>query len=79
MFKNPANDHAARLIEASGLKGYCIGNACVSELHANFIVNRGSARAADIEQLINHVRETVRMKQGVALESEVRTIGEAAK
>jgi len=78
VFKNPANDHAARLIEASGLKGYCIGNAGVSELHANFIVNRGGARAADIEQLIDHVRETVRMKQGVVLESEVRIIGDAA-
>ena len=77
VFKNPPNDHAARLIEASGLKGYCIGNACVSDLHANFIVNRGGARAADIEQLIQHVRETVRMKHGVALESEVRIIGEA--
>jgi len=77
VFKNPPYDHAARLIEASGLKGYCIGAACVSELHANFIVNRGGARAADIEQLIEHVRETVRMRQGVALESEVRIIGEA--
>jgi len=79
VFKNPPGDHAARLIEASGLKGYCIGAACVSELHANFIVNRGGARAAEIEQLIEHVRRTVYERQGVALESEVRIIGEAAR
>jgi UDP-N-acetylmuramate dehydrogenase len=78
VFKNPPSDHAARLIEASGLKGYCIGQACVSELHANFIVNRGGARAADIEQLIHHVHETVRATQGVELETEVRIIGEGA-
>jgi len=78
VFKNPPGDHAARLIEASGLKGYCIGAACVSDLHANFIVNRGGARAAEIEQLIEHVRRTVHERQGIALESEVRIIGEAA-
>jgi UDP-N-acetylmuramate dehydrogenase len=77
VFKNPPNDHAARLIEASGLKGACEGRACVSELHANFIVNAGGASAADIERLIARVRAEVETKQGVRLETEVRVIGEA--
>jgi UDP-N-acetylmuramate dehydrogenase len=77
VFKNPPNDHAARLIEASGLKGACQGRACVSDLHANFIVNRGGARAADIEQLIARVQAEVEKQHGVRLETEVRIIGEA--
>ena len=76
VFKNPPSDHAARLIEASGLKGLCFGAACVSELHANFIVNNGGATAADIERLIDHVRGQVEARQGVRLECEVRIIGE---
>ncbi len=76
VFKNPEGDHAARLIEASGLKNFCVGGACVSELHANFIVNRGSATATDIEQLIEYVRWEVERRQGVRLEPEVRIIGE---
>lgn len=75
-FRNPEGDFAARLIEASGLKGTTIGGAQVSEKHANFIVNLGSASAADIEALIEHVRTTVRAKQGVALVQEVKVIGE---
>jgi UDP-N-acetylmuramate dehydrogenase len=78
VFKNPPNDHAAHLIEASGLKGVCQGRACVSELHANFIVNTGGASAADIERLIARVRAEVEVKQGVKLETEVRVIGEEA-
>lgn len=78
VFKNPPGDHAARLIEAAGLKGTCIGGACVSELHANFVVNAGNARAADIEHLIEHVRATVARRHGVTLETEVRIIGDAA-
>jgi UDP-N-acetylmuramate dehydrogenase len=76
VFKNPPNDYAARLIEASGLKGACEGRACVSELHANFIVNTGGASAADIERLIARVRTEVEARQGVKLETEVRVIGE---
>ncbi len=76
VFTNPPSDHAARLIEAAGLKGHCIAAACVSELHANFIVNTGGARAADIEKLIAHVRAAVEAKHGVRLETEVRVIGE---
>ena len=77
VFKNPPNDHAARLVEASGLKGTCVGKACVSELHANFIVNQGGATADDIEHLISRIQATVENLHGVTLEPEVRVIGEA--
>jgi len=77
-FRNPAGDYAARLIEASGLKGYIIGGAQVSEKHANFIVNIGGANALDIELLIKHMYETVLAKNGVALQQEVKVIGEYA-
>lgn len=74
-FRNPAGDHAARLIQASGLKGYQIGGAQVSTKHANFIVNLGDATAADIEQLIAHMRDTVKQQFGIELQQEVRVIG----
>ncbi len=78
VFRNPEGDHAARLIESSGLKGYAIGDASVSVKHANFIVNPSRrARAADIEALIAYVRDTVFGKTGVTLEPEVRILGEA--
>jgi UDP-N-acetylenolpyruvoylglucosamine reductase len=77
VFRNPAGDHAARLIEACGLKGYAVGGARVSEKHANFIVNpAGAALAADIEAIIAHVRAAVRERTGVDLEPEVQVIGE---
>jgi UDP-N-acetylmuramate dehydrogenase len=75
VFTNPANDHAARLIEASGLKGHRIGGAVVSEKHANFIINDKDASADDIESLIRYVHETVREQQGVDLNTEVRIVG----
>lgn len=79
VFRNPPGDYAARLIEACGLKGHAIGDARVSEKHANFIVNpTRRARAADIEALIVHLRDTVRAATGVDLQPEVRIIGEAA-
>ncbi len=77
VFKNPPSDHAARLIEAAGLKGYRIGDAVVSEKHANFIINDGHASATDLEHLVLHVRATVERLMGVALEPEVRIIGES--
>jgi len=79
VFRNPPGDHAARLIEACGLKGYAIGGARVSEKHANFIVNgQGRGSAADIENLIEHVRRTVLAKHAVELMIEVRIIGKEA-
>ena len=75
VFTNPPGDHAARLIEAAGLKGFRIGGASVSEKHANFIINHGEASAADLERLIAHVRETVARVHGVQLTPEVRIVG----
>ncbi len=78
VFRNPEGDHAARLIESCGLKGHAIGGARVSDKHANFIVNPdGTATAADVEALIEHVRSVVRRRTGIDLEPEVRIIGEA--
>jgi UDP-N-acetylmuramate dehydrogenase len=78
VFTNPANDHAARLIEAAGLKGFRIGDASVSLKHANFIINHGSARAADLEGLILHVQRVVLERFGITLKPEVRIVGEPA-
>ena len=77
-FRNPRGDHAARLIEASGLKGYRIGGAQVSTKHANFIINTGDASAADIEVLIAHVAAEVERLHGVRLQTEVHMVGEPA-
>jgi len=78
VFRNPPGDHAARLIEACGLKGHEIGGARISEKHANFIVNpKGKARALDIEALIEHARDTVKRRFGVDLVPEVRIVGDA--
>jgi UDP-N-acetylmuramate dehydrogenase len=76
VFRNPEGDHAARLIEAAGLKGHRIGGAEVSTKHANFIINAGDATATDIEELIEHVRQTVFDAHGVSLVHEVRIVGE---
>lgn len=76
VFRNPENDHAARLIEAAGLKGYRVGGASVSKQHANFIVNDASASAADIETLIAAVMDKVFSVHGVRLQPEVRVVGE---
>ena len=77
VFRNPPGEHAARLIEACGLKGYAIGNARISEKHANFIVNpSGKAHAGDIEALIEHARKAVRNRFGIDLVPEVRIVGE---
>ncbi|MBI5937942.1 MAG: UDP-N-acetylmuramate dehydrogenase [Betaproteobacteria bacterium] len=76
VFRNPPGDFAARLIEGCGLKGFWIGQAQVSEKHANFIVNLGGASASDIESLIETVQQAVLDKTGVALEREVRIIGD---
>jgi UDP-N-acetylmuramate dehydrogenase len=78
VFTNPPRDHAARLIESAGLKGFRIGDASVSEKHANFIINHGAARAADVEALILHVQRTVAKVHGIELHIEVRIVGEPA-
>ncbi len=79
VFRNPADDHAARLIETAGLKGARVGAAVISDKHANFIVNTGTARAADIERLIRHVQSEVARIHGVDLVPEVRIVGEEAR
>jgi UDP-N-acetylmuramate dehydrogenase len=76
VFRNPPDDHSAKLIEAAGLKGHRIGGAEVSTKHANFIINTGDATATDIEELVEHVRQTVQDKHGVTLKHEVRIVGE---
>lgn len=76
VFRNPRDDYAARLIEACGLKGKVIGGAMISDKHANFIINRGDARAADIETLIEQTERAVQEKFGITLEREVRIIGD---
>jgi UDP-N-acetylmuramate dehydrogenase len=76
VFTNPPGDHAARLIECAGLKGFRIGDASVSEKHANFIINHGAARAADIEAVIEHVRSAIERVYNIVLHTEVRIVGE---
>lgn len=78
VFRNPPDDFAARLIESAGLKGHSVGGAQVSEKHANFIINTGSATATDIEELIEYVRQRVVEHHGVELLHEVRIVGELA-
>jgi UDP-N-acetylmuramate dehydrogenase len=75
VFRNPPGDSAGRLVEASGLKGATEGAAEVSTRHANFIVNRGGATAADVHRLIRRVQEEVRERFGVRLDAEVEKVG----
>ena len=71
VFKNPKGKYAAKLIEQSGLKGYCIGGACISEKHANYIINQNNASASDIEKLIMHIQTTVNNQHKIQLEPEI--------
>lgn len=71
IFKNPPGDSAGRVIDAAGLKGTSVGGASVSEVHANFIVNRGDASSDDVFELIERVKATVLRVSGIALEEEV--------
>jgi UDP-N-acetylmuramate dehydrogenase len=73
-FRNPPHRSAGRLIEECGLKGYRIGDALVSPLHANFILNEGNATAEQVRTLMGHVKETVYQKKGVLLEEEIQLI-----
>ncbi len=76
VFKNPPGEHAGRLIEAAGLKGQVLGGAEISDCHANFIINRGGARAADVFTLIHLAHEAVKEKFEIDLELEVELVGE---
>lgn len=77
VFRNPPNDYAARLIEALGWKGKSLGGAYVSEKHANFIINSGTATAQDIESLLHQVQQSVYESYGIQLTPEVRIVGES--
>ena len=76
MFKNPPGDYAGRLIEAAGLRGARIGNAEISQLHANFFVNTGGASAQDVYSLICMARDRVKAQFGIELELEIELAGE---
>ena len=75
VFKNPAKNYAAKLIDESGLKGFKIGDAEISRMHANFIVNNSSATSKDIFSLIKLIQQKILQKNGVLLQPEVRMIG----
>ena len=77
VFKNPPNDSAGRVVESAGLKGAHVGDAQVSDKHANFIVNQGKATAKDVLSLIRKVRAQVARKTGVKLELELKLVGQA--
>ena len=76
MFKNPPGDKAGRLLEAAGLKGKSIGNALISTQHANYFINTGMAKAADMRALIELAQKAVLDQFGTTLELEVELIGE---
>ena len=74
--KNPEEIPAGRLIDELGLKNACVGDACVSDVHANFIINRGHARARDITILIDMIRKEAMENRGIDLKSEAQVIGD---
>ena len=75
-FKNPSpKKPAGMLLDKLGLKGFCVGDACISEKHANFIINTGHATATDIESLIQFIRETVFNQSGILLTPEIKILG----
>lgn len=74
--QKPAGNPAGRLIDELGLKGACVGDACVSDVHANFIINRGHARARDITILIDMIRKEAKENRGIDLKSEAQVIGD---
>ena len=75
VFKNPPGDFAGRLIEAAGLKGFTVGGAQISPIHANFIANLGGASARDVLELIESARNAVHEATGIRLVPEVRIVG----
>jgi UDP-N-acetylenolpyruvoylglucosamine reductase len=75
VFRNPTSHHAGRMIDGSGLKGAQVGSAMVSPIHANFIINKGEASAADVLGLMREVRRQVQLKHGQLLEPEIIALG----
>jgi UDP-N-acetylmuramate dehydrogenase len=75
VFRNPLPDYAGQLIEEAGLKGFQIGGAQISTMHANFIVNVDQAKAEDVVNLISHVKKTIKAKHNIDIETEVEMIG----
>lgn len=73
-FKRPQGNFAGALIEKSGLKGFSVGGACVSEKHAGFVVNKGDATAKDVLDLVNHIKKTVKEDSGIELECEIKFV-----
>ncbi|SFV55615.1 UDP-N-acetylenolpyruvoylglucosamine reductase [hydrothermal vent metagenome] len=71
VFKNPKNTYAAKIIEDLGLKGFCINDACISDKHANFIINKNNATSQDIKKLINHIQTIAKKELNINLETEV--------
>jgi UDP-N-acetylmuramate dehydrogenase len=76
IFKNPEGNSAGRLIDEAGLKGLSSGDAQISTEHGNYIINKGSARAADVLSLMATIRDKVYSEKGVMLEPEIKVIGE---
>ena len=74
VFINPENMYAAELIEQSGLKDFCIGDVCVSNIHANYIINKGNGSPSDAEDLIKHIKETILKNTGIELQTEVKIL-----
>lgn len=77
-FRNPPGQKAWQVIEQAGCRGLCVGDAEVSQMHCNFLINRGEATTADIEALAEEVRRRVRESLGIDLEWEIRRLGQAA-
>ena len=75
IFKNPEGNHAGKLIDEAGLKGFSVGSAEVSSVHANFIVNKGGATADEVIELVRRVRRAVKEHSGYELEPEVLLLG----
>ncbi|APH05347.1 UDP-N-acetylmuramate dehydrogenase [Bacillus weihaiensis] len=75
IFRNPLPHYAGKLVEDAGLKGHQIGGAKISDMHGNFIVNAGGAKAKDVLDLIDFVKQTILEKYGVSMETEVEIIG----
>ena len=75
VFRNPADASVGKMVEDCGLKGFCVGGAEVSPIHGNFIVNKGTASAADVVAVIHHVHEKVKDAYGIELQPEVKFLG----